>query len=186
MSNQVAQTVEGIFQRYQPPAMPDRATILQPVGNAMSRRVRMTAHAENIRHTLATAIDSYYETSAEGRLWEVDPDGRISPVPWGRKGYRRWKVKRLYADVIRGALMADQRSSGYPPLFVYDPEVRAWYLNTIDYPAKDAALTWLDAFDVRAETICPLIEDWQSKEKLRKVAAGVSAGVAASVRRGSR
>jgi hypothetical protein len=129
----------------EPPAhVPPRptATIAQQLtlaGWAMAR-------AELLNEALHGAIMLCYERDTDGSLANVDRDDRIRvPLPWGSDGRKYWQLRRLEADVLRAVLLAWQTPQpGQPvPLWSFDAQTRAWYLNLSDYPAVQDALGWL-------------------------------------------
>lgn len=160
--NQVQQRVEDIFSRHTEPVVPDRKTPLRPVAVAWSRKPIMRAHATNMRSIIDKAISSFYEEDAAGRLWNVSDGGKVEPVPWGRNGYKRWQVKRIYAEAIKSELMRTQSDRS---LFIWDRPSMSWYLNLDYYPTIEAAQEWLDGFGLSAEKAYSMIEAFRERNK---------------------
>lgn len=121
------------------------------VAQSLSRRGLAAAHAETCNAALQRVVELAYAMDTDARLCNVDTDGRLLvPAPWGKAGYKRWGLRRREADTLRAILMARQTpQQGRPvPLFVYDTDSRAWYVNMQDYAEREQAWEYVRRYGV--------------------------------------
>ena len=102
--------------------------------------------AELLSEALHAAAALCFELDTDGSLANLDRDGRcLRPMPWGKKGGQMWGLRRTETDVLR-AILRDwaQPKRGEPlPLWVWDGEVRSWFVNLGDYGSFEAAKAFL-------------------------------------------
>lgn len=116
------------------------------VAQALSRQGLAAAHAETCNAALQRVIELAYALDTDGRLCNMDRDGRLLfALPWGKSGYTRWGLRRREADTLRVILQARQApQQGRPvPLFVYDSATRAWFVNVQDYRTHAEAQAYI-------------------------------------------
>ncbi len=140
------------------PFTPARA--VAAAGDELTRRGLAALAVEHLQAALFRVVELAYEEDVDGRLCNVDShDGRLLiPVPWGSVGHRRYGLRRREADVLRFFLLESMTARpGAPvPLFQYDHEQRAWFVNLADYSTRTAAGSWLkqSGLTVRAYKEC--------------------------------
>lgn len=141
--NGVVQTLERKVAPAQ--AKPRRHTVMRTAVETLSRRNFAAAKAELLNEVIHRLTALCYEIDDSRQLCNVDATtGRILiPMPTSRPGRPRWGLYRSEGDTLRRILFAWQGSDTRPPLFVYDPTDRRWYVNLHDYPTLDAAQFWL-------------------------------------------
>lgn len=147
MSNQkILRTVtrkQGIAQ-----ASPERHTALRRASEELSRRNVDAAIVELLNEALARLTVLCYERDEEGALCNVDPaTGRVLiPLPWGRAGFAKWGLTVSEAGTLRGIMFIRQRRG--LPLFFYERNRRAWYLNIVEYRSGSLVLAQLKEWEI--------------------------------------
>ena len=112
-----------------------------------SRRNVYHARAKLMQQALERFTQIVYERfdNDTAILANVDADGRILvATPWSSKNYTLYRLRRVEADALRWEMhnRCDE-SLIDPPLFVYMPESRAWFLNTHAYADGSQAVVYL-------------------------------------------
>jgi hypothetical protein len=150
--------MEETRQAHPSPFTPARA--VTAVGDELTRRGLAALAVEHLQAALFRVVELAYEEDVDGRLCNVDShDGRLLiPVPWGSVGHRRYGLRRREADVLRFFLLERMtpRPGAPVPLFQYDHERRAWFVNLADYSTRAIAGSWLkqSGLTVRAYKEC--------------------------------
>lgn len=109
----------------------------------------LAARVEIANEMLSRFAQTLYERDTDGEWANVDVRTYriLLPMPWGKKGYKRWGGLRWHeADILRRILLTRQRSETKPKrphLFVYDEDCNCWLLDMDGYPTFDAARFWL-------------------------------------------
>ena len=144
-------------------AQPKRHTPLRQAAETLTRRNIAGAEAELLSEALWRAVQVLYEQDSSGSLCNVDPvSGRVLlPLPWGRMGHRRWGLRYLESVVLRAILRDFQQAASEPPLLIYDPLSRGWYLNFFDYASHRQALGWLERHPITASAWRSAYAVWQ-------------------------
>lgn len=150
--------MEDTRQAHPAPFTPARA--VAAAGSELTRRGLVALAVEHLTSALFRVVELVFEEDVDGRLCNVDShDGRLLvPAPWGSTGHRRYGLRRREADVLRLFLLERMtpRPGAPVPLFQYDHERRAWFVNLQDYSTRAAAGTWLkqNGLTVRAYKEC--------------------------------
>lgn len=133
-------------------AQPKRHTPIRAAAEQLTRRNVAQAKAELCSEALWAAVALAYETDNSGVLCNTDPvSGRLLlPAPWGRQGYLKWGLRYTESVLLRAILRGLQQTAAEPPVLVYDPLSRGWYLNIFDYPTHRQALAWLEHHPITA------------------------------------
>lgn len=139
-------------------ASPTRHTPLRKATQQLSKRNVAAAKAELLNEALARLTALCYDMDARGkgappRAWNVDErTGRILVgVPMGSAGRNMYGLRRIERDVLRRVLVAHDVPSGDPPVYQYDDNERAWYLNFFDYRTEESARGWLNRNRITAQ-----------------------------------
>lgn len=133
--------MEETRQAHPAPFSPARAVAV--AGTELTRRGLAALAVEHLTAAVFRLLELAFEGDTDARLCNTDPhDGRLLvPAPWGSAGYKRYGLRRREGEVLRLFLL--ERMTPKPgsavPLFLYDHERRAWYLNLNDYPTRAAA-----------------------------------------------
>ena len=124
-------------------AQPAAVMAVRAAAENLSRRNADAATCELLNEALGRLTDLCFEEDAGG-LCNVDyVTGRILiPLPWGRHGHARWGLRPQEANILRAWLLETLRS-GYPPLFWWERNRRAWFVGLGDYPDRQEAGLWL-------------------------------------------
>jgi hypothetical protein len=118
---------------------------------ALSRRGAMQAIAELANESVNKIIELAYEPDTDGVFANVDRHGRLLiPAPWGRAGHQHYKLRRGESETLRHYMLWLQSLDGRPALFVYDPEVRSWFVNREDYPRIETAISYWRHYQIDA------------------------------------
>ena len=132
-------------------------------------RQRMSERAEELNRTglmqsqldvcvaaMVALVNALYQADADGIPANVDcVTGRIlPPVPWGSRGYRRWKLRQWEATCLRRILI-EQGKQRRVVLFDYNSETRQWYIDMNQFPTMGSALLWLKDNQ-------PTLEEWRT------------------------
>ena len=119
----------------------------------LSRVGDIAKHVELVNEALCRFTYMLYMRDVDGVLANVDQrTGRLLvPAPWGSLGWKRWGLRKWEAEIMRAMLMARMDEKKRPPLFIYNPGSRSWFLNVGDYGQIDAAAHYLN----RAELTIP-------------------------------
>lgn len=142
--------------------LPDIATTAPGAGvvrrwsEDVSRKARLAARAAVIMEALQRLTVLVYEADSLGRRYNIDVDGRITcAYPMGRTGHTAFGMVRSEWMILRQWLQVcarrATRGADAPPLYVYDADAKAWFLNIFDYPAPAAAWTWLERHQMTAD-----------------------------------
>ena len=129
-------------------AQPDPHTParLASVAQDLTLKGYALTRAELLCEAMIAAAWLCFELDTDGSFANVDVDGRcLRPMPWGKAGHRLWGLRRTERDVLN-AVLRDwaQPKRGEPlPLWVWDGEVRSWFVNLGDYSSFDAAKAFL-------------------------------------------
>lgn len=160
--------VEQVFANHQQPKAPERRTVLKPLAEAYSKKVLMQAHAENMNSVMKYVIETYYEEADDGSYWNIGTAGLIEPVPWGRNGYKRWGVNRMYSECIRRELMRQQEQERLPCLYLFNKDRKRWHVNLTDYPTQEHAMGWLNALNLDATKAFAMYNEYIEAKKAKK------------------
>ena len=119
---------------------------LADVAEGLSKAGLAAAHAELCTAALQRLAELAYTIDTDGRLCNMDVDGRLLvPAPFGKAGHQKWGLRRREAEILRAILVARQtpQQGRALPLFVYDSVSRAWYVNVQDYPSELHAMGYI-------------------------------------------
>jgi hypothetical protein len=113
--------------------------------DSLNRAGRDAARVELVNEALSRCTELLYVVDG-GALVNVD---RVTfrlliPAPWGSAGWKYYGLRKQgEGRALRCILWRRQATfkAGQvrPPLFTYDPDARAWYLNYGDYGTLEAA-----------------------------------------------
>ena len=127
-------------------AAPTRHTPLRQVAQKLTRRGVMGAKAELANNALLAFVECLFDVDADQTYSNIDPDGRVMiPAPWGRNGAAQWGLRRTEQRALSWLLRRRSLASDNP-LFVYDGELKNWYVGA-DYTRR-SALAYLRAAPV--------------------------------------
>lgn len=138
------------------------------VAQSLSRAGVAAAHAETCNAALQRVVELAYQTDTDGRLCNMDIDGRILfALPFGKAGYKRWSMRRREADTLRTVLMSRQtpQAGRAVPLFLYDPASRAWYVNLEDYRTQAEAMAYVLQYGVTSREYKQTLERVQALDR---------------------
>lgn len=132
-------------------AQPDRHTGLRAVAERLDRRLVDAATIELLTEALHRLAVLCYEQDAAGFVNVDGVTGRILiPVPWGRAGRSKWGLYPSEGDTLR-SILHHRRKSNTAPLFVYNRQRRAWFVNLEHYPDRSAAFEYLKRNPISVE-----------------------------------
>ncbi|PJF45509.1 MAG: hypothetical protein CUN48_18525, partial [Candidatus Thermofonsia Clade 3 bacterium] len=107
---------------------PERHTPLRRVAMALTRRGRMGAKAELANAALLAFVEILFDVDEDRVYANIDADGRILlPAPWGRNGAAQWGLRRTEQRALSWLLRRRCMTTDNP-LFVYDAELKNWYV----------------------------------------------------------
>ena len=125
---------------------PTRHTPLRAVAQKLTRRGVMGAKAELANNALVAFVECLFDVDSDQVYSNIDPDGRVLiPSPWGRNGAAQWGLRRTEQRALSWLLRRRCMTSDNP-LFVYDGELKNWYVGA-DYTRR-SALAYLRAAPV--------------------------------------
>lgn len=128
-----------------------RTGALEAAAITLSRRNADAATCEPLNEALGRLTDLCFEGDAGDALALCNVDyatGRILiPLPWGRNGRAHWGLRPQEANILRQWLW-DAAHSGYPPLYWYERNRRAWFVGLGDYTDRQEAGLWLRTHQV--------------------------------------
>lgn len=118
----------------------------------LSRRGVAAAKARVLNAALQRAVQLCYEADTDGAPANFDrATGRILiPLPWGRKGHKRYGLTYSEHVALRYVLLRLSRGKG--ALFEYDDLSRGWYLNIANYHNIESARGWYERHKLDAAT----------------------------------
>ena len=126
-----------------------KSKIMRPAVNFVTRRFIAERESQIINAYLAKLIRSAYETTTDGRFWNMTEYGRLEiAVPWSRRGERQWGTQRQHADLMRRLMFRLQPRSP----FVFNDDYR-WYVDIEKYPDAMSAMGWIDRVALDAEVV---------------------------------
>lgn len=119
----------------------------------LNRAGRDAARVEVVNEAMARLTELCYAIDA-GRLCNVDSaTGRLLiPAPFGDHGWKFYGLRYREGRTLRTILWDRQDTFKpgrvRPPLYSYDADTRAWYLNIGDYATLDAAGWYLSRAEI--------------------------------------
>lgn len=119
---------------------------LAAFGQQLTLKGYALTRAELLSEALHAAAALCFEQDTDGSYANVDVDGRcLVPMPWGKKGYQFWGLRRTERDVLNAVLRdwATPAPGDPLPLWVWDGDARSWYVNLGDYGSFEAARSFL-------------------------------------------
>ena len=129
----------------------------------LSRRGAMAASAELVNTAVSRLIELAYQVDDTGLRCNVDEDGRLlMPVPWGRS-YQRYALRATESAVLGLHVKRLWERPPVAPLFVYDVDMRAWFVNVFDYGDYAAAVAYWRRAQLGAGDYMALLREVQSK-----------------------
>lgn len=112
----------------------------------LSRRGAMAAKAHFCNEAVLRLIELVFEKDTDDGPANLDRASYriLIPLPWGENGHRAYGLRSTEQRALRRHMFALQNNKdGDPPLFVYDPVCRSWFLNIWDhYTSKRVALNY--------------------------------------------
>jgi hypothetical protein len=136
---------------------PERHTPLRAVALKLTRRGAMAAKAELANAALLAFVEILFDVDEDQNYANIDADGRILlPAPWGRNGARQWGLRNTEQRTF-SLLMRRRSRTEENPLFVYDSELKNWYVGA-GY-SRRSALAYLKAFPI---TLPEWRDAWQA------------------------
>lgn len=137
--------------------VPERTAPLRAVAQKLSRRGAMGAKAEIANNALLAFVECLFDVDDDQVYANIDPDGRIMiPAPWGRNGAAQWGLRRTEQRALSWLLRRRCMTTDNP-LFVYDAELKNWYVGA-GYTRR-TALAYLRAAPV---TLSEWREAWRA------------------------
>lgn len=138
-------------------AQPERHTPLRAVAQKLSRRGVMGAKVELANNALLFFVEVLFDVDDDQVYSNIDPDGRLLiPAPWGRNGAAQWGLRRTEQRALSWLLRRRCMTTDNP-LFVYDAELKNWYVGA-GYTRR-TALAYLRAAPV---TLSEWREAWRA------------------------
>ncbi len=132
-------------------AQPGRYGYLRAAADTLDRRLVDAATVELLAEALYRLVDLVYSQDAAGWVTVDGATGRILiPAPWGRAGRSAWGLYPSEGDTLR-SILRHRRRGPVPPLWVYNRERRAWFVNLEAYPDLRSALAYLKAQPIGIE-----------------------------------
>lgn len=108
---------------------PERHTPLRAVAQKLTRRGVMAAKCELVNTALVAFCEVLFDADPDGVDANIDPDGRVMiPAPWGRNGAKQWGLRRTEQRALSW-LLRQRSATSDNPLFVYDGELKNWYVG---------------------------------------------------------
>lgn len=124
----------------------------------LTRRGVADAKTKLLNDALFTLANLLYEVDEDGVIANIDPvDNRVLvPLPWGRMGAKRWRLRASEARCFRHIMFDRLREiNGLPPWLVYSYEERYWQVNIEAYPTPNYVALYLEH--------CPVTTDeWRN------------------------
>jgi hypothetical protein len=120
---------------------PERYTALRTIAEELSLRNLDRAVVELLNEALARTTMLVYEKDEDGFINIDRVTGKILiPLPWGKKGHKRWNLRPSEANALRAIMFSRQRNG--LPLFFFDRSRRAWYISLADHAAMPVLSEW--------------------------------------------
>lgn len=136
---------------------PTRHTPLRKVAQTLTRRGVMGAKAELANNALLAFVECLFDVDSDQVYSNIDADGRVMiAAPWGRNGAPQWGLRRTEQRALSWLLRRRSATSDNP-LFVYDDELKNWYIGA-DYTRR-SALAYLRAMPI---TLTEWREAWRA------------------------
>ena len=114
------------------------AAAAQELSLAGYNQTRVEILNEAVMHFTTTL----YAADQSGRLENVDyrTHRLLIPAPWGKGGWKRWKMRDWEATILRKTLIVRCQMMRIKPLFDFGGG--QWFLNLADYGRLDLALMY--------------------------------------------
>lgn len=110
-----------------------------------------------------------YQLGADGRLAFVDDRTwrLLIAAPWGRAGWKYWKLRAWEGEVMRKILFLRAESQRKASLYAYNEQSKTWHLNVGAYPTLDHGMDYWRRQPITQKEFLLYADDYRQRAKER-------------------